>query len=83
MEWDINLFKLEQSALQPIHENYLKNSDIFIKTIKKLTDSENSIPTTINDKQKIKGGVDILDKNSRIKYGCKLLEYTEEQGCKP
>ena len=27
--------------------------------------------------------VDILDRESRIKYGCKLLGYTEQQGCKP
>lgn len=82
-DWDINLFKLEQTALQPIHENYLKNSEIFIKTIKKLTDSENSISRIINENQKIEGGLDILDKNSRIRYGCKLLGYSENQGCRP
>lgn len=27
--------------------------------------------------------VDILDYKSRIRYGCKLLGYTEQQGCKP
>ncbi|WP_274585780.1 hypothetical protein V9W64_05910 [Neisseria leonii] len=28
-------------------------------------------------------GVDILDYKSRIRYGCRLLGYTEQQGCKP
>ena len=28
-------------------------------------------------------GVDILNYKSRIRYGCKLLGYTEKQGCKP
>lgn len=27
--------------------------------------------------------VDILDREPIIKYGCKLLGYTEQQGCKP
>lgn len=27
--------------------------------------------------------VDILDYKSRIRYGCKLLGYSEQQGCKP
>ena len=27
--------------------------------------------------------VDILDYKSRIQYGCKLLGYTAQQGCKP
>ena len=37
----------------------------------------------LSDKQVQDGGINILDKSSRIKYGCKLLGYTEQQGCKP
>lgn len=32
---------------------------------------------------KLLTGVEILDYKSRIEYGCKLLGYSQEQGCKP
>jgi filamentous hemagglutinin len=36
-----------------------------------------------SDKQGQPGGVDILDYQSRVKYGCRLLAYSEQQGCTP
>jgi len=75
MQWDINQLKTEQKALQPIHEKYLKDKSLFNWFSKQLTN------TTGN--RGIEGGIDILDYKSRVKYGCKLLGYTEKQGCKP
>ncbi|MNV68701.1 hypothetical protein D3C71_1615700 [compost metagenome] len=83
VEWDINTLKLEQSMLQPIHEKYFESSDKLLKLINNITNSEKSISRILNEKQRIEGGLDVLDKNSRIKYGCKLLGYTEKQGCRP
>lgn len=83
IEWDINTLKLEQSMLQPIHEKHLGSRRKLLNLINTITDSEKSISRILDEKQKIEGGIDVLDKNSRIKYGCKLLGYTEKQGCKP
>lgn len=30
---------------------------------------------------KIKGGVEVLNKADRVRYGCSLLHYSVEQGC--
>lgn len=37
----------------------------------------------VDEKHRVEGGVDIIDIKSRIRYGCKLLGCSEEQGCKP
>ena len=78
--WDINQLKMEQEVLQPVHEKYLSKSNFFTWTTRKITQPWNFI---IDEKQRVEGGVDILDIKSRIRYGCKLLGYSEEQGCKP
>lgn len=36
----------------------------------------------IKKSQRIPGGVNLLDIESSIKYGCHMLGYTEAQGCK-
>lgn len=65
MQWDIKQLYDEQTLLQPIHEKYLLDKDLFQGVSGLITD------------------VDILDYKSRIRYGCKLLGYSEGQGCKP
>ena len=82
ISWDIELLKKEQSVLQKTHEKYL-NKKYIIESIKYITDSDNDLPLVNKEKQQTQGGLDVLDINSRIRYGCKLLGYTEQQGCKP
>ncbi|WP_368855047.1 hypothetical protein [Pantoea sp. 18069] len=78
--WDINQLQDEQKILQPIHEKYLGGGyGIFRKSIKFFTDEKLDI---LNGRQTIENGIDILDLDSRVKYGCKLLGYGAEQGCK-
>lgn len=85
MQWDIKQLRAEQTLLQPIHEKYLSDANSFTWVLNQMTDSENRKYTgkLIKEEQTQPGGIDILDKSSRIKYGCKLLGYTEQQGCKP
>ena len=85
MQWDIKQLRDEQTLLQPIHEKYLSNANFFRWVSNQMTDSENRKYTgkLIKEEQTQPGGIDILDKSSRIRYGCKLLGYTEQQGCKP
>lgn len=70
----------EQQAPQPIHEKYLEDRKFYNAVSKAMTNS-NFIKRS--EDQQINGGIDILDYNSRIKYGCKLLGYGENEGCKP
>lgn len=86
--WDINQLRSEQQALQPVHEEHLREkpgfrwiSNIFTDTSLPLLGAGNN-PLT-DEKQGIPGGIDIIDYESRIEFGCKLLEYSESQGCKP
>ncbi|PKZ67780.1 hypothetical protein CYJ96_11935 [Moraxella osloensis] len=81
-QWDIKQLRDEQTLLQPIHEKYLGNQPLFNWVSNILTDT-NYGGKILSDKQVQDGGINILDKSSRIKYGCKLLGYTEQQGCKP
>ncbi|OAV01404.1 MULTISPECIES: hypothetical protein [Moraxella] len=85
MQWDIKQLRDEQVLLQPIHEKYLSDKDKFRGFSSWMTDSENRKYTGkfIEEEQTQPGGIDILDKSSRIRYGCKLLGYSEGQGCKP
>jgi len=85
MQWDIKQLRDEQVLLQPIHEKYLSDKDKFREFSSWMTDSENRKYTGkfIEEEQTQPGGIDILDKSSRIRYGCKLLGYSEGQGCKP
>ena len=85
MQWDIKQLRDEQTVLQPIHEKYLSDANLFRWFSNQMTDSENRKYTgkLIKEEQAQPGGIDILDKSSRIRYGCKLLGYTEQQGCKP
>ena len=78
--WDINQLKSEQKTLQPIHEKYLKDRVVFTSVSKYATNSD-IIPFELRQTQS--GGVDILNYNSRVKFGCKLLGYGTSQGCKP
>lgn len=82
VDWDINQLRSEQKTLQPIHEQFLKNSDSFTWLSKTMTDS-NGVGMILNDKQTVPGGVDILSYKSRINFGCKLLGYSASQGCRP
>lgn len=80
-QWEIKQLNDEQKILQPIHLKYLKNRPIFVGLTKYMTkyDSDFSL---IKKSQRIPGGVNLLDIESRIKYGCHMLGYTEAQGCK-
>ena len=80
VEWDIKQLKDEQQALQSIHEKYLEDRKFFNAVSKAITNSD---VIKWSEDQQINGGIDILDYNSRIKYGCKLLGYGENEGCKP
>jgi filamentous hemagglutinin len=79
--WDINQLKNEQQILQPIHQNYLGDKNTFTMISGYLTNSEGVFSPFLKVDQKQDGGVYILDYNSLIKYGCKLLGYTASQGC--
>ena len=83
VQWDVKQLKDEQNSLQSIHEKYLGSpyKSFFLDRSKWLTDASKN--DFINRSQQQPGGIDILDKSSRIRYGCKLLGYTSEQGCKP
>jgi len=83
LKWDIDLLKKEQSILQPIHEKHFKNNESFVNSIKNFTNSNHFLSKFTPEEQKIEGGLNLLDKKSRIQYGCKLLGYSEKQGCKP
>ncbi|WP_205649114.1 hypothetical protein [Alcaligenes faecalis] len=87
VQWDINQLKSEQQTLQPIHEKYLKDRSFFRGASEWLTDTNAFIGVGNNlvtsDMQGQPGGVDILDYQSRVRYGCRLLAYSEQQGCTP
>jgi len=82
VQWDINQLRSEQQTLQPIHQKYLKDRVVFTWVSKTMTNSD-GLGAILPDRQTAPGGIDILDYNSRINYGCKLLGYSQEQGCKP
>lgn len=42
--------------------------------------NSNGAGAILPDRQSQPGGIDVLDYNSRISYGCKLLGYSKEQG---
>jgi filamentous hemagglutinin len=85
--WDINQLRAEQQVLQPIHEKYLSEREWFTWASSLLTNT--SVPIfgaggiLTDEKQGQPGGVDILDYRSRVQYGCKLLGYSADLGCKP
>jgi len=86
--WDINQLRNEQAALQPVHEGYLGDRVVFRGIGNAFTDTLIPILGAGNNpltdkKQGMPGGIDILDYKSRVKFGCKLLGYSEAQGCKP
>ena len=80
-KWDINQLKSEQSVLQPIHEKYLSEKYIFNSVSSYFTDSKSLTNNLVNSNQTQTGGVNILDYNSRIRFGCKLLGRSGEEGC--
>lgn len=84
-EWDIQQLKSEQKLLQPIHQKYLSNEKIYLSLIKGVTSNKifSIIPNPLDERKKIEDGINMLDYKSRIKYGCKLMGYSEKQGCKP
>ncbi|OOR83440.1 hypothetical protein [Moraxella canis] len=69
MKWDIKQLRDEQTLLQPIHEKYLFDANLFRWFSNQMTDSENRKYTgkLIKEEQTQSGGIDILDKSSRIK----------------
>ena len=84
--WDIKQLKNEQALLQPIHEKYLSDQKAFTKVSQLLTLEQMlnlSVFGIIQEKQVQEGGIDLLDYESRVSYGCKLLGYSEKQGCQP
>ncbi|WP_394182141.1 hemagglutinin repeat-containing protein [Marinomonas posidonica] len=87
-DWDINQLKSEQQALQPVHEKYLGDKSVFLKMSSAFTDT--SIPILgagnnifTEEKQGVSGGIQVINYESRVNYGCKLMEYSESQGCSP
>ncbi|HGH6167888.1 TPA: DUF637 domain-containing protein, partial [Neisseria meningitidis] len=84
-EWDIQQLKSEQKLLQPIHQKYLSNEKDYLSLIKGVTSNKifSIIPNPLDERKKIEDGINMLDYKSRIKYGCKLMGYSEKQGCKP
>ncbi|MGB9092125.1 MAG: DUF637 domain-containing protein, partial [Pseudomonas farsensis] len=84
VQWDINQLKNEQRVLQPVHEKYLKDRTWFVNRSKDMTNSDNGlVKGALQDYQTMPGGIEILNYDSRIKYGCKLLNYSSGQGCVP
>ncbi|PMC14875.1 hemagglutinin [Oligella urethralis] len=85
--WDIKQLKNEQALLQPIHEKYLSDQELFVDASQFITapvvGDILSVIFKSDYPRSIEGGVNILDYESRISYGCKLLGYSEKQGCKP
>ncbi|WP_210394294.1 hypothetical protein, partial [Oligella sp. HMSC05A10] len=73
--------------LQPIHEKYLSDQELFVDASQFITapvvGDILSVIFKSDYPRSIEGGVNILDYESRISYGCKLLGYSEKQGCKP
>ena len=58
----------------------LQNEQKLLQPVhEKYLSNETSFKLTIS----LMTDVDILNYESRIKYGCKLMGYTEQQGCKP
>ncbi|AYR19087.1 hemagglutinin [Alcaligenes faecalis] len=87
VRWDINQLISEQKTLQPIHEKYLKDR-FFFRMVSEWQTNTNAILGAGNnffttDKHGQLGGIDILDYRSRVEYGCKLLGYSDKQGCMP
>lgn len=80
LSWDINQIKTEQSVLQGVHEEHLSDNELFQFMSKTITNTD---ITPIDDAKGQSGGVDLLDYNSRIEYGCRLLGYGADQGCAP
>lgn len=72
-----NIGQIGWNDLYERYSSYVNLQPIFTKYYQPL------LGMILNDKQVQDGGINILDKSSRIKYGCKLLGYTEQQGCKP
>ncbi len=68
---DIAQLKREQQMLQAIHEKYFKGSNVFDRG------------DVLRYGGMLYPGVDILDYNSRMEYGCKKMGLTPAQGCKP
>ncbi|MFL9481053.1 DUF637 domain-containing protein, partial [Acinetobacter baumannii] len=65
--WNISQLQQEQKLLQPIHEKYFSD-----KSWKPMV----WIPQFTMK-------VNLLDYGSRIEYGCRKMNYTAAQGCKP
>lgn len=84
-EWDRTQLKSEQAALQPIHEKYLSDRDVFNWLTRKLTDSNVEFNIGIapgaDKKQTTPGGIDMLNENSRVNFGCELTGQNNA-GCK-
>ncbi|WP_273820419.1 DUF637 domain-containing protein [Pseudomonas asplenii] len=81
--WDIKQLKGEQTTLQPIHEQYLKDHQNFVDLSNFMTDTSGFGGNFIKDRQGMDGGINILDYKSRVEFGCKLLGYSAAQGCTP
>lgn len=67
--WDITQLKREQSLLQPIHERFFSQHPWFVTVNKNIM------------RLCMRGGVNLLNKADRVRYGCFLMNYTKAQGC--
>ena len=83
VQWDIDQLKNEQAVLQAVHHKYLSDKNIFSSVSGFITNSEGVGGKLLDDRSTAPGGVDILNYESRVQYGCKLLGYGVGQGCAP
>ncbi len=86
--WDVAQLRNEQKLLQPIHEEYLSGFwlGLFRGASNIATNSDYLGLTSLaglEQKQTMPGGVEILDYESRINYGCKLLGLHGQSACSP
>lgn len=81
--WDVNQLKSEQAILQPIHQQFLGDHSSFQLISNYMTDISIWPNYVVGEKQGVAGGVNILDYQSRVEFGCKLLGYSKSQGCTP
>ena len=69
--------------MQDVYHKYLSDKNIFSSVCGFITNSEGVDGKVLDDRSTAPGGVDILNYESHVQYGCKLLGYGVGQGCAP
>lgn len=69
--------------MQDVYHKYLSDKNIFSSVCGFITNSEGVDGNVLDDRSTAPGGVYILNYESRVQYGCKLLGYGVGQGCAP